>query len=259
MKTNLSDRLQLIAVKNIPCIVEGDNIALMIISSILNQGEKLLENDVVVIAQKIVSKAEGRIIDLNKIHVSDRAKELALEIHKDPRLVEIALNESREIIAKNEGVLVLEHKLGIILANAGVDQSNIGNNPDYDNVLLLPENPDRSSEKIRLELSNYFNVNLGVVINDSCGRPWRLGTCGIAIGLSGINSLSVRTGEADLYGRELKATEICVADEIASSASLLMGQADEGIPAVIVRGLSHFNSHASAKDILRPKSKDLFR
>jgi len=251
-------RLELIALPDFPLVKAGDDLATLVIEGLARAGIALMSSDIVVLAQKIVSKAEGRLVDLASVTPSPEALTVAEEVRKDPRLVELVLRESRRVVRKAPNVLIVEHRLGFIMANAGIDQSNV-REEGFDAALLLPENPDASAERLRAELSAHAGVEVAVVINDSFGRPWRRGTVGVAIGAAGLPSLIDRRGEADLFGRELQVTMIAYADEIAASASLLMGQADEGTPVVLLRGLNWSAAANPASHLLRPVGEDLFR
>lgn len=243
----------------LPLIKGGDDLAGLIASAFGSSGISPRPRDVLVIAQKIVSKAEGRFIDLAAIEPSARAVALAAEVDKDPRLVEVILSESVRVVRARRGVLIVEHRLGFIMANAGVDQSNVAPVDGAERVLPLPENPDRSAESLRRRLAGLTGVDIAVVINDSFGRPWRQGTLGVAIGAAGLPALLDLRGRPDLFGRKLEATVIGFADEIAAAASLLMGQADEARPAVLLRGLSWSAPQTTAASLVRPSSEDLFR
>jgi coenzyme F420-0:L-glutamate ligase/coenzyme F420-1:gamma-L-glutamate ligase len=222
-------------------------------------GTALRSGDVVVLAQKIVSKAEGRAVDLATVVPSPRAVELATEVGKDARLVELILSESRRVVRSRPNVLIMEHRLGFVAANAGVDQSNVGTSEEGERALLLPQDPDGTAARLKAEWDRRFGVTIAVVINDSFGRPWRSGTAGVAIGAAGLPSIWDRRGEADMFGRTLRATVIGLADEIASAASLLMGQADEGRPVIILRGLTWSGADSNAAALIRPQHEDLFR
>ncbi|MGE3150699.1 MAG: coenzyme F420-0:L-glutamate ligase, partial [Pseudorhodoplanes sp.] len=220
----------------------------------------LRDRDVLVVAQKIVSKAEGRYVSLADVKPSQRAAALALEVDKDPRLVELILAQSDEVIRYRRGVLVVAHRLGFVMANAGIDQSNIEHPDGDERVLLLPENPDRSCLVLKERLERHFGVTIGVVINDSFGRAWRNGVVGVALGAAGLPALQDLVGQPDLFGRPLRVTQIAFADEIAAAASLVMGQAGEGRPAVLVRGLKWEDRDISpARALIRLKEDDLFR
>jgi coenzyme F420-0:L-glutamate ligase / coenzyme F420-1:gamma-L-glutamate ligase len=214
---------------------------------------------VLVVAQKIVSKAEGRVVDLATIEPSPKAITLAAEVDKDPRLVDLILSESVRVVRARRNVLIVEHRLGFIMANAGVDQSNVGPKDGSSLALLLPENPDRSAEMLRVGLAAATGIDLAVVINDSFGRPWRQGTAGVAIGVSGLPGLIDLRGRPDLFGRTLEVSVVGFADEVAAAASLLMGQADEATPVVLIRGLRWSAQQSTAASIVRASNEDLFR
>ena len=251
--------LQLIAVPGIPLIRAGDDLVGLIIAGMTAAGLVLQDHDVVVIAQKIVSKAEGRFVDLATVVPSPRAETLAREVQKDPRLVELILSESRRVVRSGKDVLIVEHRLGFVMANAGVDQSNVAEPGDRQLVLMLPQDPDASAARLQKELEHRSGCEVGVVINDSFGRPWRLGTVGVAIGCAGLPALLDFRGHPDLFGRRLQVTVVAYADEIAAAASLLMGQADEARPVVIVRGLPRHDRRLPASSLIRPTEEDLFR
>ncbi len=217
------------------------------------------DGDIVVIAQKIVSKAEGRWVRLDDVDPSPRAAELARITDKDPRMVELVLRESREVLRARPGVLIVEDVRGFICANAGIDRSNVQQDGAGERVLLLPENPDRSADEIRRQIEARTGRHVAVIVNDSHGRAFREGTVGVAIGVSGLPALWDRRGELDLTGYTLHATVIGWADEVAAAASLLMGPAAEGVPAVAVRGLARPPGEGKARDLLRPRERDLFR
>tara|TARA_Y100001960_G_scaffold42104_1_gene41330 strand:+ start:1073 stop:1837 length:765 start_codon:yes stop_codon:yes gene_type:complete len=251
--------LEFIAVEGIPLIKEGDNLVEVILLALEKNNISLNNNDILVIAQKVVSKSEGRYAYLNEIDPSEKAIELSKELDKDPRLVQLILNESNEVIRYRKGVIVVENKLGLIHANAGIDRSNIESEKDNPRVLLLPKDPDKSSLRIRKEIFNQSNKDIGVIINDSSGRAWRNGIVGIAIGSSGADVLTDLRGKTDLFGNMLQVTEVGIADEIASAASLLMGQGKEGLPVIIVKGFSKSTDKNGAKALIRKASEDLFR
>jgi coenzyme F420-0:L-glutamate ligase/coenzyme F420-1:gamma-L-glutamate ligase len=249
----------LTAVPGIPLIEPGDDLARILIDALRRAGLALRDRDVLVIAQKIVSKAEGRYVELDAVRPSSRANELAAVTAKDPRHVEVVLAESSEVVRHREGLLITEHRLGFVMANAGVDQSNIAHGEAGERVLLLPEDPDGTCAALKAELDDAFEADVGVVMNDSFGRPWRNGVVGVALGAAGIPSLKNRVGAPDLFGRPLRVTEIAFADEVAAAASMIMGQGAEGLPVVLVRGLSWSEPPLPAKDLIRPKHRDLFR
>jgi coenzyme F420-0:L-glutamate ligase/coenzyme F420-1:gamma-L-glutamate ligase len=251
--------LQIIAVPGLPMVRAGDDLAAMVSECLAVAGLALQDRDVVVFAQKVVSKSEGRLVDLATVEPSARALEVALEVRKDPRLVELVLRESRRIVRKIPDVLIVEHRLGLIMANAGIDQSNVADPAAGERALLLPVDPDASAERLRGDLRRVTGREVAVVINDSFGRPWRQGTVGVALGCAGMPALLDLRGTPDLFGRTLKVTVIAYADEIAAAASLLMGQATEGRPVVIVRGLSAAGPSTPASSILREAREDLFQ
>jgi coenzyme F420-0:L-glutamate ligase/coenzyme F420-1:gamma-L-glutamate ligase len=253
------ESLTLLAVPGLPLVAAGDDLAGMLIAALAQADTTLHDGDVVVVAQKIVSKAEGRVVDLAEVEPSARAVALGAEVAKDPRLVEIILRESVGVVRHRPGVLIVEHRLGTIMANAGVDRSNVDPASGREPVLLLPRDPDASAERLRDRLSDAFGVPLGVIVSDSFGRAWRRGTVGIALGAAGLPAVMDLRGRADLFGRTLQATETGFADEIAAAASLLMGQAGEGLPAVVVRGLAWSGAALPAATLIRPAAEDLFR
>jgi coenzyme F420-0:L-glutamate ligase/coenzyme F420-1:gamma-L-glutamate ligase len=251
--------LEVIALAGLPLIKAGDDLVELIASSLKQNGVEPQAHDVLVVAQKIVSKAEGRMVDLATVKPSARALAVAVEVDKDPRLVEIILSESARVVRARRNVLIVEHRLGFVMANAGVDQSNVGPSDGASRALLLPENPDRSAETLRNGLAAATGIDLAVVINDSFGRPWRQGTAGVAIGVAGLPALIDRRGRPDLFGRTLEVSIIGFADEIAAAASLVMGQADEAAPVVLIRGLRWSAPASTATSIVRVPNEDLFR
>jgi coenzyme F420-0:L-glutamate ligase / coenzyme F420-1:gamma-L-glutamate ligase len=257
--THVATSLTLIAVPGIPRVQAGDDLAGLVIAGLAGAGLTLQPDDVVVFAQKVVSKSEGRRVDLATVTPSARALELAAVVEKDARLVELVLSESRRIVRTAKDVLIVEHRLGFVMANAGVDQSNVAEPGGAEYALLLPADPDASAGRLRLELEQRAGCRIGVVINDSFGRPWRLGTVGVAIGAAGLPSMLDQRGEPDMFGRTLRVTVVAYADEIAAAASLLMGQADEARPIVVVRGLPRRDGDLAAIALLRPPGEDLFR
>ncbi|OFZ97495.1 MAG: coenzyme F420-0:L-glutamate ligase [Betaproteobacteria bacterium RIFCSPLOWO2_02_FULL_62_17] len=248
--------MQLFALPGIPLVKPGDALAGLIVAALQTAGLSLQNRDVLVLAQKIVSKSEGRYLELAGVEPSARALQLARLCNKDPRLVEVILGESREVLRARRDVLVVEHRLGNVLANAGVDASNVG---DEGKVLLLPVDPDASCQALRAALQAATGADAGVLINDSWGRAWRMGTTGTALGVAGVPAVEDLRGRPDLFGRKLRSTEVAVADELAAAASLLMGQAGEGHPVVLVRGFPYPLRESSAAELLRPRSLDLFR
>ena len=251
--------LEVLALTGLPLIKAGDDLVEMIAASLKQNGVEPQAHDVLIVAQKIVSKAEGRMVDLATIKPSAQALALATEVDKDPRLVEVILSESVRVVRARRNVLIVEHRLGFIMANAGVDQSNVGPADGAQRALLLPENPDRSAETLRRGLAAATGINLAVVINDSFGRAWRQGTAGVAIGAAGLPVLIDLRGRPDLFGRKLEVSVIGFADEIAAAASLVMGQSDEAAPVVLIRGLRWSAPESTAASLIRPSNEDLFR
>ena len=250
--------VSLIGVTDIPLVETGDDV-LDLIAGALKSGElTLMDGDVLVITSKIISKAEGRWVDLNSVTPDEEARQVAESCGKDPRLVRVILSESARISRMRTGILITEHRLGFTSANAGVDHSNTRPNGDW--LLLLPENPDQTARSLREQINRRFGVKVAVVISDSHGRPFRLGTVGTAIGAAGLPSLWDWRGRADLFGRTLEVTEVAFADELAAAAGLVMGQAAQAVPAVIIRGLEYpVDEKASAADLNRPRELDLYR
>jgi coenzyme F420-0:L-glutamate ligase/coenzyme F420-1:gamma-L-glutamate ligase len=251
--------LRLVALPGFARVQSGDDLAAMTAALLTRSGLELHTGDVLVFAQKVVSKAEGRRIDLKEVTPSSRALELAQVVEKDPRLVELVLRESRRIVRAAKDVLIVEHRLGLVMANAGIDQSNVADPASGEFALLLPEDPDASAARLRERLLMLTGCAPGVVINDSFGRPWRVGTVGVAIGCAGFPATLDLRGEADLFGRSLRVTIVGHADEAASAASMLMGQAGEARPVILVRGLAPSASHQPAAALIRPPEQDLFR
>lgn len=252
------DRVQFIPLSNIPLVKPGDNLAGFILEAIQSQSLDLTDRDILVVAQKIVSKAEGQFVQLANVKPSSRALELARLTNKPAALVEVILWDTAEIVRARNDLLIVEHKLGFISANAGVDHSNVS--PASGMVLRLPQDPDASARQIRYKLSELTGSRPPVLIIDSHGRPWRWGTVGVTIGLSGLAPVQNLRGRSDLFGEPLRHTDVGFTDQIAAAASLLMGQGAEGCPAVLVRGLPFTpDEQARAADVLRPKESDLFR
>jgi coenzyme F420-0:L-glutamate ligase/coenzyme F420-1:gamma-L-glutamate ligase len=251
--------LTLRALDGVPAVKAGDDLAGIVLDALTISGQSLQDGDVVLLAQKIVSKAEGRLIDLNGIVPSEKAVEIAAQSDKDARVVELILEESDEILRVRPGAIIVAHRLGFVAANAGIDQSNIGNGPEDDRVLLLPLDPDGSCAKLRGELKVRTGADIAVVIIDSIGRAWRTGTVGTAIGVSGMAGLLDLRTKPDMFGRPLKTSELGLADELASAASLIMGQASEGRPIVLARGVPYARREGNARELIRPKEIDLFR
>ena len=250
--------LELIALKDFPDVEPGNNIVELIINNINTNNVPIDDFDVIVIAQKVISKAENRYIDLNNINISDQAKKLALKLKKNKGLVQAIINESNKIISTEKNVIIVEHKLGFININAGIDQSNI---PQANNLaLLLPENPTKSAEVIQTNLSKQLNKNLSIIISDSMTRPYRSGVTNFALASSNIQSLVDLKGVNDMYGNKLKGTEVAVADELASAAGLLMGQSDEKKPIVLIKGFNKGTHEINnAFDLIMNENEDLYR
>jgi coenzyme F420-0:L-glutamate ligase/coenzyme F420-1:gamma-L-glutamate ligase len=251
--------LELIALQGIPLVHAGDDLAALIAGRCGAAGIVPRHQDVFVVAQKIVSKAEGRLVALASVQPSAQALALAADVGKDPRIVELILAESVRIVRQRPGLLIAEHRLGFVMANAGIDRSNVGFDHEQESALLLPIDPDASAERLCDALSQCFGCQLGVVISDSFGRPWRNGTVGVAIGVAGLPAVIDRRGAPDLFDRPLQVTTIGLADEVAAAASLLMGQAAEAQPAVLVRGLAWEQAASTSRALVRPAAEDLFR
>jgi coenzyme F420-0:L-glutamate ligase/coenzyme F420-1:gamma-L-glutamate ligase len=249
--------LTLRALPGLPLVKPGDDLGALLATGISAAKLQLADSDVLVIAQKVVSKAEGRYVDVRTVTPSAQAKGLAALVDKDPRLVEVILSESRRVVRHRVNVLIVEHRLGFVMANAGVDHSNVGT--EEETVLLLPRDPDASAARIRADLTTRLGASPAVIIADSFGRPWRRGIVGVAIGAAGLPTLVDQRGRPDLFGRKLRVTETAFADEIAAAASLLMGQADEGLPAVVVSGLGWSLAPTTAATLVRTPDEDLFR
>ncbi len=251
-------RYEIIALKDFPRVRPGDSLPGLASDALRGMGLALRDGDILVIAQKIVSKAEGRCVRLNEVAPSAQAQELAERTGKPAPLLEAVLRESRSILRAKPGVVICEHRSGHVMANAGIDHSNTGG-ADPETVLMLPGDADASADAIRRELSDKYAARIGVIVSDSLGRPWRLGTVGFAIGSSGLPALIDRRGTPDLDGRELKVTMTGFADAVAAAAVLAMGEGDEGLPAVLVRGLDWRPSDQTSKALLRPEQEDMFR
>ena len=255
----MTARLELIPLDGFPLVHPGDNLAQLIMKSVSDNGLALQDGDVLVIAQKIVSKAEDRYVRLADVTAGPRAVALALQADKDPRQVELILRESREVMRVRPGVIIVEHRRGYVHANAGIDKSNIPNEVDDPQVLLLPEDPDRSAQILRQALAELGAVTPQVIINDSMGRAWRNGTVGLAIGTAGLQPLHNQIGEQDIFGNVLEVTEPAVADELAAAASLVMGQAAQACPVVLARGAGLPQAEVGSGELIRDKSTDMFR
>jgi coenzyme F420-0:L-glutamate ligase/coenzyme F420-1:gamma-L-glutamate ligase len=250
------DDLVLTPLGGIPMVKTGDDLAAIILAALRASDRSLAAGDILAVAQKIVSKAEGRMVDLRTVTPSARAVMLAKATEKDARVVELILSESTDVLRHRPGALIVAHRLGMVLANAGIDQSNVGG---AEHVLLLPLDPDRTCAETRRKLAAATGVDVGVMIIDSIGRAWRNGTIGTAIGVSGLPGLLDLRGRPDLFGRVLETTEVGLADELAAAASLIMGQAGEGRPVVLARGVGYARRDGSARELIRPHEKDLFR
>lgn len=250
-------RLELLALPGLPMVRPGDDLPALLLEALGRAGLSLEAGDVLVVAQKIVSKAEGRLIALADVTPSERACELAALTAKDARVVELVLRESREVLRAVPNILIVVHRLGFVCAHAGVDASNVIG--DDAHALLLPVNPDASAAALREAIAAASGIEIGIVINDSFGRAWRKGTVGVAIGAAGLPALTDLRGAPDLFGRPLQITEVGTADELASAASLLQGQADEGRPAVLIRGFRPRGAACPAAALIRPTAEDLFR
>ncbi len=250
-----SHRLELFAPTGFPWIRPGDLLDKIILDTLEHNSLSLRDGDILVLAQKIISKAEGCYVNLREVTVSQTARDVAKQCEKDPRLVELILRESERVVRCAPGILIVRHRLGFVHANAGIDRSNIEAGDEQ--VLLLPEDPDASAKQLRESIGGASGTDIGIMIIDSFGRPWRIGTCGVCIGSAGVEVINDRRGHPDMYGRTLEVTEVAVADELAAAASLLMGGADESRPIVLARGLAG-GGVGTAHDLLRPVAKDLF-
>ncbi len=253
--------LTLTPLYHIPLIRQGDDLADIVVNALQKNNIAIQDNDILVFAQKVVSKSEGRLVNLVTVTPSPRALELAQQTEKDPRLVELILQESNEVLRTRIGTIIVEHKLGFVCANAGIDHSNVAGLGDSTEewVLLLPTEPDRSAEKIRSDIQSKTGKRIAVLIIDSHGRAWRNGTVGVAIGVAGMSALQDLRGTPDLFDFTLRITQVGVADELAAAASLVMGQAAEGTPVVHVRGFPYPLREGSLVELIRPKDQDLFR
>ena len=254
-----SPTLVLSALPHFPLVEPGTDLGEVVCRLTERHGPALLDRDVVVLAQKVVSKAEGRYVDLATVKPGQQASALAEQVRKDPRLVEVILSQSRRVLRHRPGVLIVEHKLGFVVANAGVDQSNVDPAKGAQPVLLLPEDPDASARRLHEQIRHRLDKTVAVIINDSFGRAWRHGTAGVALGAAGLPALINLRGTPDLYGRRLQVSETAFADEIAAAASLLMGQASEATPVVVLRGLHWPDLELPAAALMRNQEDDLFR
>jgi coenzyme F420-0:L-glutamate ligase/coenzyme F420-1:gamma-L-glutamate ligase len=252
-------RIELIGVPDFPLVKPGDDLAALVGAALERAQLRPVAGDIVVVAQKIVSKAEDRFVDLATVQPSERARTIGEEIQKDPRLVEVILSESTRVVRQRPNLIIVEHRLGYVMANAGVDHSNVEAPDGRERVLLLPRDPDGSAEALRGKLSAHFDCALAVIVSDSFGRAWRRGTVGVALGAAGLPASLDLRGHPDLFGQTLQTTVVGFADEIAAAASLVMGQAAEGMPVVLARGLAWNASASPARTLLRPPEEDLFR
>jgi coenzyme F420-0:L-glutamate ligase/coenzyme F420-1:gamma-L-glutamate ligase len=255
------DSLTLTPLKGIPLVHPGDDLAEIILAALPDSRVEMQDGDILVIAQKIVSKAENRLVYLDTVEPSPEAVRLAEITGKDPRFIELVLKESQAVLRTRPGTIIVEHRRGFVCANAGIDHSNVqGPYGDQDAwLLLLPEDPDQSAEAIRSGIEARSGKKTGVVIIDSHGRAWRMGTVGVAIGIAGVPGLVDLRGNPDIFGYQLRVTQVAAADELAAAASLVMGQADERVPAVHVRGFPYPLREGRFDELKRPEEMDLFR
>ena len=254
----MANQLTVTGIEGVPLITPGDDLAAILVLAIEARGTGPATGDIVVVAQKVVSKAEGRLLDTSALEPGAAARKLAAETGKEPRHIEAILRESTEVVRQKKEVIVVEHRLGHVLANAGIDRSNVESDDEADVVLLLPEDPDASAARLKARFDEHWDIDVGVIIADSVGRAWRLGTVGIAIGVAGVAALNDRRGEPDMFGRPLEVTVTGHADAIAAAATLVIGEGAEAIPAAIVSG-AICGSPGTARDIVRPKEEDMFR
>jgi coenzyme F420-0:L-glutamate ligase / coenzyme F420-1:gamma-L-glutamate ligase len=255
----MTTRLELIPLMRFPLVEPGDDLVQLIFAALGDNQLSLQAGDVLVIAQKIVSKSENRYVRLADVSVGDEAATLAAQADKDPRQVQLILQESREVLRVRPGVIIVEHRNGYVHANAGIDKSNIVRDDSDPRVLLLPEDPDASARALRSGLAERTGVAPQIIINDSMGRAWRNGTVGLAIGTAGLQPLYNQIGDVDMFGNVLEVTEPAVADELAAGASLVMGQAAEACPVVLARGACLKPAEVGSGSLLREKSRDMFR
>jgi len=249
--------VKVIAVENLPLINKGDNLGQLIVQAAEKQKTPIQEKDVIVVTHVVVSKAEGNVVNLDEVVPSPQAKEIALKTGKEPALVEVVLQETKEIIRLNKNSIITETKSGIICANAGVDRSNVSGDR---NVVPLPKNPNASAQNIRKEIKRLTGADVAVIVSDTHGRPFRMGEINVAVGVAGIKPIRDRRGEKDLFGYVLRIKQTAIADELSSAAELVIGQANEAVPAAIIRGYNYQTAeNASAVELTRPKEKDLFR
>ena len=249
--------IKVIAVENLPLIKKGDNIGQLLVQAAVKQKTPIADKDVIVVTHVVVSKAEGNVFNLDEVVASPKAREIAAKTSKEPALVEVVLRETKEIVRLGNNSIITETNSGIICANAGVDRSNVSGDR---NVVPLPRNPDASAQNIREEIKRLTGADVAVIVSDTHGRPFRMGEINVAIGVAGINPIRDRRGEKDLFGYVLRIKQTAIADELSSAAELVIGQADEGVPAAIIRGYQYQTAkETSAAVLTRPKEKDLFR
>jgi len=250
--------IQVIAIEGLPLSKKDDNIGQLIVHATKKQGIQLQERDVIVVTHVFVSKAEGNVVNLDTVKPSERAFEIAKQTNKDPALVEVILQEAKEVIKIGPNSIITETKSGTISANSGVDRSNVLGEK---NVVPLPKDPNKSAQNIRTEIKYLTGVNVAVIISDTHGRPFRMGEINVAIGVAGINPIRDRRGEKDLFGYTLRIKQTAIADELASAAELVMGQASEGIPAAIIRNYTSYeiDENINTYKLIRSREKDLFR
>jgi coenzyme F420-0:L-glutamate ligase/coenzyme F420-1:gamma-L-glutamate ligase len=249
--------IEVIPIEKLPLITKGEDLAELICNAAEKQHTPIQDKDIIVITHVAVSKAEGNVVNLDEVSPSERAREIALKVGKEPAMVEVVLRETKEIVRMGRNSLIVETHSGIVCANAGVDKSNVQGER---NVVLLPKNPDASAQQIRQNVKARTGCNVAVIISDTHGRPLRMGEINVAIGVAGIKPIRDRRGEKDLFGYVLKIKQTAAADELCSAAELVIGQANEGIPAAIIRGYNYQAAeNTSARALTRPKEADLFR
>lgn len=252
----LMNTIQIIAVEGLPIIKKGDRLGELVCNATEKQGTPIQDGDILVVTHVVVSRAEGNIVDLDKVQPSEFAMRFAEEYQKDPALVEVVLRESKRIVRMGDGNLITETKHGFVCANAGVDRSNVQGER---NVALLPKDPDRSAETIRQEIKKLTGRRVAVIVSDTHGRPLRMGETNVAIGVAGMKPIRDRRGEKDLFGYVLRIKQTAIVDELSSAAELVIGQANEGIPAAVIRGYNYPKAEgAKAAELVRPREKDLF-
>ena len=250
----MAPQVQIIGVAGMPEVRPGDDLAALILEAARGQGADVEDGDVLVVTQKIVSKAEGRLVDLRQVEPSAKAQEMAARTGKDARLLEVILGESQRIVRQERGVIICETKQGFVCANAGVDTSNVGGGV----VALLPQNPDQSAERIRAAIQEKKGTSIAVIISDTFGRPWREGHTNVAIGVAGMSAMKDYVGQTDPHGYVLRVSAMAVADELAAAAELVMEKLSR-VPVAIVRGFDYQRAEGSARDLIRPRERDLFR